>query len=166
VGIDGLSLSSVIRAGISESFDPSNPNLFSIQPWWQVSPASTPVPITSVAVAVGDEITVTIGQVSASEWGITLTDDTNGQSFTTDQTYTGPGSSVEWIVEAPTVSGATTTLAPYSPAVTFSDLRLGGTETGLTEFVMTQAGIQVSTPSALTGNGFNVAYGSVAPPAP
>jgi hypothetical protein len=31
---------------------------------------------------------------------------------------------------------------------------------------MTQAGIQVSTPSALTGNGFNVAYGSVAPPAP
>jgi Peptidase A4 family/ell wall binding domain 2 (CWB2)/Putative Ig domain len=166
VGIDGLSLSSVIQAGISESFDPSNPNLFYIQPWWQVSPASTPVPITSVAVAVGDEITVTIGQVSGSEWGITLTDDTNGESFTTDQTYTGPGSSVEWIVEAPTVSGATTTLAPYSPAVTFSDLRLGGTETALTEFVMTQAGIQVSTPSALTGNGFNVAYGSVAPPAP
>jgi hypothetical protein len=119
-----------------------------------------------VSVAAGDEVTVTIGQINGAEWGITLTDDTNGESFTTDQTYTGPGSSAEWIVEAPTLNGSLTTLAPFSPAVTFSDLRFVGTETTLTELVMLQYGVQVSTPSALDSNGFNVAYGGIAPAAP
>ena len=51
-------------------------------------------------------MTVAINQVNGTQWGITLTDNTNGQSFTTDQTYTGPASTAEWIVEALTVNGA------------------------------------------------------------
>jgi hypothetical protein len=165
VGIDGVGISPLIQAGIDEYIDPSNLSLFYIRAWWEILPALQ-TPITSVSVAAGDEVTVTIGQINGAEWGITLTDDTNGESFTTDQTYTGPGSSAEWIVEAPTLNGSLTTLAPFSPAVTFSDLRFVGTETTLTELVMLQYGVQVSTPSALDSNGFNVAYGGIAPAAP
>ncbi len=165
VGIDGWSNASLIQAGVNESPDPNNPNYFSIQPWWEILPAPS-TPITTMSVAVGDQVTVTISQVSGTEWAIALTDNTNGQSFTTDQTYTGPGTSAEWIVEAPTVNGSQTTLAPYSPEVDFSGLGFTGTQTTLTEVVMVQAAGQVSTPSALDSNGFNVAYGDVAPAAP
>jgi hypothetical protein len=165
VGIDGWSNALLIQAGVNESPDPNNPNLFYIQPWWEILPAPS-TPITTMSVAVGDQVTVTISQVSGTEWAIALTDNTNGQSFTTDQTYTGPGTSAEWIVEAPTVNGSQTTLAPYSPEVDFSGLGFTGTQTTLTEVVMVQAAGQVSTPSALDSNGFNVAYGDVAPAAP
>jgi hypothetical protein len=84
VGIDGVDDSSLIQAGINEHVDPSNPSLFYLQPWCEILPA-VQTPITSVALAPGDEVTVTIGQISGSDWGITLTDDTNGESYTTDQ---------------------------------------------------------------------------------
>jgi len=167
IGIDGVGISPLIQAGVTEYLDPSNPNYFFIQPWWDLLPThQAEINITTVTVHAGDQVTVTIGEINGTAWGVTLTDDTNGESFTTDQTYTGPGSSAEWIVEAPTVSGSVTPLAPYSPPVTFSDLRFVGTETTLTELVMVQAGDQVSTPSALTSDAFNVAYGDVAPTAP
>jgi Peptidase A4 family len=116
-------------------------------------------------VAAGDTVTVAIDHLSGTQWGITLTDNTNGESFTTDQTYTGPASTAEWIVEALTVNGGVATLAPYSPNVSFSDLGFVGSDTTLQSVVMVQASTQVSTPSTLTVNGFNVAYGK-APPAP
>ncbi len=166
VGIDGYSNSSLIQAGIGEYCDPNNPSLFYIKPWWEILPALSN-PITSVSVAPGDQITVTIGQRSGTVWTITLTDNTNGETFTTYQTYTGPGSSAEWIVEAPTTAnGIQTTLAPYSPNVNFNSIRVTGSYTTLTECIMVQNGYYVSTPSPLGSNGFSVAYGSVAPVAP
>jgi hypothetical protein len=166
VGIDGGNGdNSLIQAGINESPDPNDANDFIIQPWWEILPASETF-ITSVEVRAGDQVTIDIGQISGTEWGITLTDDTNGESFTTDQTYTGPAATAEWIVEALTVNGLVATLAPYSPAVDFSNLRFFGSNTLLQEVVMVQGNNQVSTPSALTPNGFQVAYGSVAPAAP
>lgn len=166
VGIDGQGSSSLIQAGIIETYDPSNPSLYNITPWWEILPASMK-PITTISVNASDQITVTIDQIRGTNWAITLTDNTNGETFTTDQTYTGPGSSAEWIVEAPqTATAIQTTLAPYSPDVNFNSLRISGSDTSLTEAVMVQNGYQVSTPSGLTSNGFNVAYGNVAPAAP
>ena len=164
VGIGGVaSGDNLIQAGVEEAVDPSNPDLFYVAPVWEIVPTDPqPIPITNVAVAPGDEVTVTIQQISGSNWSITLTDDTNGQSFNTDQTYTGPGLTAEWIVEAP----GSSTLAPYSPVVGFDDLSVSPTNTTEDEVVMIQAAGQVSTPSAFDSNGFNVAYGSVAPAAP
>lgn len=151
---------------ICKKRSPSNPNLFILYSWWEILP-TVEVPITSIAVAPGDEISVTIYQVTGTDWSITLTDDTNGESFTTDQTFTGSQLSAEWIVEATEVNGAITTLAPYSPTVTFSDLGITPPNTTLTEVVMTQNGAQVSTPSGYDTNGsFSVAYGSAVPPEP
>ena len=166
VGIDGAANSSLIQAGVGESFDPTT-NQVLIQPWWEILPAPE-TPITSVVVAPGDTVTVAIGQSSASMWTIHVTNDTNGQSFTTDQSYSGPLSSAEWIVEAPTVSssGTVTTLGAYSPNITFTGLQDTGTSLGTTAVVMEQAGEVVSVPSTLTAAGFTVAYGSTQPAAP
>ncbi len=174
VGIGGFESDSVIQAGIEERVDPTNPSLADYYAWWYVltppQHLTSGVTITTVQIAPGDQVTVTIGQISGSDWEITLTDDTNGESFTTDQPYTFFGSSAEWIVEAPTVLGIDTTqyytLAPYSPPVTFSGLGFTGPESGLFNIAMLQSGSQVSTPSSLNGNSFNVAYGGVAPPPP
>ena len=166
VGIDGGNGdNALIQAGFNESPDSASPSGFVIQPWWEILPASETY-INSVDIAAGDTVTVVIEQVNGTQWGITLTDNTNGQSFTTDQTYTGPASTAEWIVEALTVNGAVSTLAPYSPAVGFSNLGFIGSDTTLQEVVMMQGGAQVSTPSVLTTNGFDVAYGSSPPAGP
>jgi hypothetical protein len=169
IGIGGVDYNWLIQAGIIEYPNPNNLDYFYMEPVWEVLPTFPTVQaITTVAVHVGDEITVTIGQISGTDWGITLTDDTDGQSFTTDQTYEGPGPTAEWIVEAPTntTTGTVATLAPYTPDVDFSNPEIAGPETTLIRIVMVQDGTQVSTPSALDSNGFNVAYGDVEPGAP
>jgi hypothetical protein len=167
VGIDGSDNSSLIQAGVTEIPDPTKTAGFDLLAWWEVLPAANQ-PITTVTVSPGDEVSITIWQVSGTNWEIRLTDVTNGQSYTQDVSYTGPGTSAEWIVEAPTDSQTRQQLplAPYSPAVNFSGFSATGSSTAVSEVVMAQEDQQVSTPCALTADGFSVAYGATAPPAP
>jgi hypothetical protein len=166
VGIDGGNGdNALIQAGLNESIEPGSPNAVFIQPWWEILPAPETF-IAGVQISVGDEVTVTIDQISGTQWGINLVDDTDGESFTIDRTYTGPASTAEWIVEALTIGGKVATLPPYSPVVSFTHLGFSAATTNLQEIVMVQNSSQVSTPSALTANGFNVAYGNVAPQPP
>jgi Peptidase A4 family/Putative Ig domain len=167
VGIDGSSPgdSSLIQAGVQETYDPST-KVVRWFAWWEILPdAETQIPL---PVAVGNVITVTINQLSAGLWRITVTNDTTGQTFTTTQRYSGTGESAEWIVEAPisAITGDIEALGPYTPNVKFSNLSTTGTQTFLTDEVMVQNGVTVSEPSAFTPAGFNVAYGAVVPNAP
>jgi hypothetical protein len=157
---------SLIQAGVNEAYDPST-NLEYLYAWWEVLPAPA-TPIFTVPVLPGNDITVTIAQVSPGVWTIVLTNDTTGQSFSTEQSYSGAGDSAEWIVEAPTQlsTQSVLTLGDYTPNVTFSSLGFTGTQSAVTDVVMVQNGVAVSTPSALTANGFTVAYGSVVPSPP
>jgi hypothetical protein len=165
VGVDGTngSDSSLIQAGVDEYTDPLDPSAPVIQPWWEILPAAE-TNITTVAVKAGDSVTVTLWQVSTSTWEINLTDNTNGESYTTPpEQYSGPEASAEWIVEATTRCSflnrcATSTLAPYSPAVAFSSLGMTGHEGALQEDTMVQNGTNVATPSALSSASFTVAY--------
>ncbi len=97
-----------------------------------------------------------------------MTNDTTGQTFSTTQSYSGPGESAEWIVEAPisSLSGNIEALGPYTPNVRFSNLSTTGAQTFVTDEVMVQNSVTVSQPSAFTPAGFNVAYGAVVPSAP
>ena len=167
VGIDGSGNGSLIQAGVTEVPDTTTsvgPDVFA---WWEVLPLASQ-PIATMAVNPGDEVSITISQVSGTSWAIHLTDGTNGQDYTQDVSYSGPGTSAEWVVEAPTDAQGDQQLplAPYSPAVDFSGLSASGSSTALSEVVMDQEDQQVSTPSALTFAGFSVAYGATAPVAP
>jgi hypothetical protein len=168
VGVDGTSASdpSLIQAGVDEQADPNSPSGFDYSPWWEILPA-TATPITTVTVNPGDKVTVTIWQVSGTTWEINLIDDTTGESFSTPpEHYTGPGSTAEWVVEATTECRSqcrTSPLAPYSPAVTFSDLGMAGPQKSLDEITMVQGLGAVSTPSAMTPGGFSVSYTGTSP---
>ena len=115
----------------------------------------------------GDHITVSIFKAGVNLWAITLDDDTSGQLFRTEQTYTGPGTTADFVVEAPLVTTPSPpTIAPlasFSPATDFTSLQTVGTTSATAAVVLVQGGVQVSTPSILTSRGFAIAYGSVAP---
>jgi hypothetical protein len=163
VGVDGTSGSdpSLIQAGVDEQADPQSPGGLDVSPWWEILPA-TATPITTVPVSPGDSVTVTIWQVSGATWEINLVDDTTGKGFITPpEHYTGPGSTAEWVVEATTecrYKCRTSPLAPYRPAVSFTDLGMAGPQKSLDEITMVQGPGTVSTPSPMGPDGFSVTY--------
>ena len=165
VGIDGFNNSNLIQAGTEEDVIGGQPFY---EAWWEILP-SPETPISSISVQPGDAMSVSVSN-GGSTWTITVTDTTSGQSFTTHQAYSGPGSSAEWIHEAPTIGTHVATLAKDSP-VTFDLCTLNGASPNLavTESgVMVKSGRVISTPSApdSDGDGFTVAYGRVAPSPP
>ncbi len=109
VGIEGTGTGTndLIQAGIGETpYDDYGtcqaPATFYIRAWWEVLPANS-TDNRSVTAHVGDRVTVDIsGPPTPGYWTIGVTDDTNGEAFKTDQWYSGPGLSAEWITESAT----------------------------------------------------------------
>jgi len=175
-GIDGFSNDDLIQAGTEQDY---SGGAASYQAWWEILPAAeTDIP--SITVKPGDSITVSIvkGGACGSEWQISLTDSTadsasRGSPFSTCESYSGPGTSAEWVVEAPEVNGRIATLAHYGSA-TFgtspSVLTVNGSDTNLAagnSGEMEQSGSVVSICSSATGgDAFSCAYGSTAPSPP
>ncbi|MGA8296249.1 MAG: G1 family glutamic endopeptidase [Acidimicrobiales bacterium] len=131
-------------------------------------------------VAAGDVMTATISQTSpsTSTWTITIsnTSSTHGWTFTKSLTYTGPGASAEWILEAPSLcygnSCTVGTLANYGSTV-FDPGTANGGSPKLTaseggEIVNSSDTKVLSIPSGpdTDTDGFAVAYGSTAPNPP
>ncbi len=167
VGIDGYGNSDLIQAGTEQDWIGGRVGSAFYQAWWEILPNyETPI---SLAVNPGDAMVVTITK-GAPKWTITIADTTTGQSFTTEQSYSGPEASAEWIQEAPTIGNHVATLANDS-TVTFNPGTVNAANPGLVPAdagVMIKKRKQISTPSSpnTAGNGFAVAYGAVAPPAP
>ena len=172
-GIDGFTNSSLIQAGTEQDFTGGSAHYYA---WWEILPAAETV-ISSIAVQPGDSISVSIAKQTSGQWLITLTDNATKQSYSPPlQSYSGPGTSAEWIVEAPTV-GSITTLANYGSTI-FDN---GSTSTGSPglaagtggemvqgrgprqQVVSIPSGPDTGTPA---GDGFAAAYGSAAPAAP
>ena len=130
-----------------------------------------PSPVATVKVRPGDRVTVTVRRFSAAVWRVSIVDDTTGQRFTTKQHYTGPASSAEWILEAPTSSFHSCgvgldpwavvglcPLSPYRPAVSFADIGAVGQATTLWPITMVQGAEAISVPSAIFAGDFGVIY--------
>jgi len=164
VGIDGFTNQPLIKTGVYEAYSPVSRNAI-VVPWWEISPASAHA-ITSMSVRTGDNMSAQARQVRGQTWQISLIDNTTRQRFDLTTGYAGPGTSAEWVVEAPTINRAVLRLGVYSPPVAFSGLATTGAGARVDEVVMVQRGSVVSTPSPLDPNGFAVAYGPAAPPAP
>ena len=157
VGIDGLENSSLIQAGILE-VPVAGGGTPQIEAWWEILP-NVEVPIPTVSVAPGDQVTVHIWRVATGLFEISLVDGANGQQFSIVKPYLGPLQSADWIVEAPSLNGTTMPLAPYSP-VAFNNVAFSATAvSGVTELILSQGGSNVSVPSALRGGrSFTVTY--------
>ena len=167
VGIDGFNNGSLIQTGTEADFYNGSAHYGA---WWEILPAAETV-IPSITVHPGDRMSASITKGSGSNWTITISDTTTGKTFTTVKNYTGPGTSAEWIEEAPSVGGHVATLATYSSPDKFDPGTANGGNPHLTAAdggVMIQRNHQVSTPSVPDSDtdGFNMAYGSSAPAPP
>jgi len=167
VGIDGVTNGDLIQAGVHEEYDPYSKQV-SVWAWWEELPnPETAIDSSVITVTPGDTMTVTIHHLTGATWQISLTDNTTGQGFTTDQSYHGPANSAEWIVEAPSIGNTIATLGAFTPNVAFSGLSVNGVQMALDRLFMVDSGNNViSSPSPLDQTGFNVAYGPNAPAAP
>lgn len=174
VGVDDVTNTDVLRAGATSSeLNPETgtctPGQDYVQPFWDIAPGTATL-ISSVVVAAGDSITVTIWQTGGSAWALGLTDNTNGQKYSTTLQYAGPGSLAEWLVDAPTDSTVCGTgqdpsvpgicaLTPFSAPITLSNLEVAGTVGSATDVVMEQnAG--TATPATISNHSFTIGYTS------
>src|SRR5664280_223148 len=120
IGIDGATNSSLIQTGTSQ--DTSN-GLTTYFAWYEILPA---VAIAIGYVSPGDQMQASIVEDSPGTWTISIADVTSGQSWSGPVSYAGPGSSAEWIEEAPSLSGQEQPLANFG-TVQFSNMQIGGT---------------------------------------
>jgi hypothetical protein len=170
---------------------------FYIVPWWEVITPANVAPETFIetwddgnptasgttAISAGDQVTVTIDEVSSGQWNIILSD-YNPNTGVTETfnyldyygsyvSYAGPGASAEWIVEDTdqpdnpncTWPGNGLYLCPmpaYDPSVQFtsSGFNSAGVYGQTDQISMTdQSGNVVSAPSSIGTNGdFSVTY--------
>ncbi len=111
VGVDGVTNSDLIQTGTSQT--PGE----GYSAWWEILPAPS-VTITSpdgspAPVAPGDQMLARVSEVQPGTWSIYLADQTQNWSFQQDFAYSGPGTSAEWIEEAPNVNGQQTSPADF-----------------------------------------------------
>jgi hypothetical protein len=166
IGIDGFNNSNLIQTGTEQDYYNGSAHYYA---WWEILPAPETV-ISNMTIHPGDRMSADIQNLGGGQWSITIQDLTTGQSFTTQQSYSGPQTSAEWIEEAPTVGGRIATLAPYGQTtldpgtVNGGNPNLVASEGG----AMIQNGSQVSTPSNpdSDADGFNVEYGATQPSPP
>jgi opacity protein-like surface antigen len=163
-GIGGYNTSDLIQAGASEQSAPSNPLLGDqYYAWYELLPASETqitgcTPDANCTVTPGDNMTVSIGQVSGNTWSISITD-AGKWSWSKDVSYASSESSGEWILEAPTLV-AQTLLANvgtvrFGPTSTYT---VGGVthtiaEGDPTQIFLSPGVVNEATPSALASDG-------------
>lgn len=163
IGIDGFKDQSLIQTG-SEADAIGGSAQYGV--WWEILPA--PETVINEPVRPGQTITASIVKQASGKWVIKIS---NGSwTFTTTKSYTGPGTSAEWIVEAPQVGGTVASIAHTSP-VTFTKLTANGANPKLVAAdagKLKQNGKIVESPSlpSAAGNSFRMQYGPKAPKAP
>lgn len=168
IGIDGFENNALIQTGTESDYYGGRPHY---DAWWEILPAPE-APITGMNVSPGDLMSASINETTPTSqlWTIAISDVSKRQSFVIQETYSGPRSSAEWVIEAPTVNGAIAPLARYSPT-TFDPGTQNGNSPGFTAAdggVMIQGRKQVSTPSSpdVDADGFAARYGSRSPGTP
>ena len=170
VGVDGYSNGNLIQTGTEQDYSGGR---LVYRAWWEILPAAETI-IPSLTIHPGDTMSASVKNTSGNKWVISITDVTTGKTFSINKTYNGPGTSAEWIQEAPSSGGGVLPLAHYSETE-FSKIQMAqsfGSPANVTlqfpgrAIAMVQGGKRVSTPSKPTGNSFNVAYGAKQPAAP
>jgi Peptidase A4 family len=126
VGIDGIeSQGDLVQAGTDQSWSASGALYYA---WYELLPQAS---VELGLVYPGDHITVKIDEVQTGTWTISVDDLTQATNWTNSVTYSAPGTSAEWVEEAPTLSydDSVETLADFG-TVAFSNMAVEGPGTG------------------------------------
>ena len=159
IGIDGGpgSPDSIIQTGTSQD---TGGGSTSYSAWYELYPAP---PVTIGGVTPGDSMSASIQQTGGSNWTVSITDQTTGNSIGSKPvTYNGPGDSAEWIEELPTAVGtAQPTLANFGSA-TFSDMTYDPASPGAASLtpinMIDESGNVIATAGPTTSNGSSSSF--------
>ncbi|WP_051939656.1 G1 family glutamic endopeptidase [Phaeacidiphilus oryzae] len=99
VGLDGYGSGSVEQTGVQTDCSSGRPVLSA---WYEMYPAS-PV-YWNDPVSEGDSMTASVVSDGGGNYSLTLTDNTQGWTEKTDQSYAGQNASAEAVIESPTSS--------------------------------------------------------------
>jgi len=136
VGIDGYSSDTVEQTGTDSDCDGGRPNYYA---WYEFYPNPS-FEIATLTITPGDRMAAKV-VYSGSEFTITITDVTTGESFAKSSTVPGAKrSSAEWIAEAP----CCTAQGGILPLADFGTVLFGGDSTGV-------AGTNYATDGAASG---------------
>ena len=94
--------STLIQTGTEQDVASSGAPSYSA--WWEIIPGPS-LTITSMTIHPGDSMSASIAQVVPGLWKITISDTSDGQSYTTTVPYTSTESTAEWIQETPLILG-------------------------------------------------------------
>jgi hypothetical protein len=98
IGIGGIASNDLIQVGTQNLVSPDG--TVSTSAFYEMLPdVSNTIP--TVNVNSGDSVTASIDEAGSGEWRIVLSDNTNGESFSTVVDYSSSESSGEWIEEDP-----------------------------------------------------------------
>ena len=169
-GIDGFTNNSLIQAGTEHDYYNGAAHYAA---WWTTSAQGFLEQRINEPVSPGDPMVASISGTGTS-WTITLADHSAAHTWTFTKgpfTYTGPGASAEWILEAPTVGGRIANLAHYSSPTAFDPGTANGVAPNLQasdggEMVQGRAVVSIPSVPDTLRDGFNISYGSVAPSPP
>jgi len=158
IGIGGVTTSDLIQVG-TQNIIAANGQVATTAFYELLPDFAQTVP--GVTVTPGDSMTASLSEISSGQWAVSITDQTNGQSYTATVAYASSNSSAEWIEEDPSFSsgrqipfdnyqtaafsGGSTTLNGASSTIAGSNAQ--------SIFMVNRSGQTISAPSALTGNG-------------
>jgi hypothetical protein len=185
VGIGGYNDSSLVQAGIEAN---NRKGTAAYSAWTEILPAG-PIGIATVKIKPGDSITVSIIEITANHWTLTLTDNSSGRSATRKVHYKSSGASAEAILERPCFSPCSkladlanlartppevfrpVKMAKSSPSTSPNFQPLLSAHAGATLYnisMTNNGGNVIAAPSKANRefNGFTVADGSAAPSPP
>lgn len=101
IGIGGVTSGDLIQVGTQNIISASGQ--VSTSAFYEMLPAYAQT-VPSVTVSPGDSMSASITEVGSSLWTITITDNTDGQTFSITVSYASSLSSAEWIEEDPSYS--------------------------------------------------------------
>jgi Peptidase A4 family len=161
VGVDGLDNHDLLQAGVSESgfvvpaSQGSPPRVGSsvvctgrveVYAWWEDLPSQ--LVRVRLPVKAGDKVSVSIFEMSPRWWAVAVHNLTADRAFFLSQPYAGPQASVEWVVEAPRLTGVLADPVPSS-TISFSYLGAQGQARELIQLSFGSQGSFDSSPSVV-----------------
>ena len=157
IGIDGFESSSVIQTGTLQVTSGGSTGYAA---WYELYPDP---PVTIGAVEPGDAMQASIFEDGPGTWTISLADLTSNQTTSGEVSYNGPGTSAEWIEEAPfnTVTNQVSTLADFG-SVQFTGIgETASTPSGVTAYqtdMIDGSNDVIATTGPLNNNSFTIDY--------
>jgi hypothetical protein len=163
VGVDGATNPDLIQTGTAQETTNGSTSYYA---WYEILPNNS-VPV--FGVTPGDHMTASVRQNApgSTAWTITITDVTSGQTDTELTQYSGPGTSAEWIEEAPTVNGEQSALANFGTAQ-FTNIGEGvanaSSVTHTPIDMVNTSGSVIASPGPLTNASFTITDDSAGTP--